>query len=112
MTWSSRVNSREPCPGYAEFQLHGETHRLDAIAEGEGLFFVFRDATAGKETYGSARFLTIEKKPMDHGTFLLDFNKVYNPPYAVCDFTTCPVATWQNILKVPIPAGEKHRPRE
>ena len=41
---------------------------------------MFRDETAGKTTYGSARFLTIEKKPKDHATFTLDFNKAYNPP--------------------------------
>ncbi len=101
--------SNEPCPGFAEFKLNGETYKLDAIAEGEGLFFVFRDETAGKTTYGSARFLTIEKKPKDHATFTLDFNKAYNPPCAVSDFTTCPVAPKQNVLKVPVEAGEKYR---
>src|SRR5580704_13149686 len=54
--------SNQPCPGFAEFKLNGETYKLDAIAEEEGLFFVFRDETAGETTYGSARFLTIEKK--------------------------------------------------
>jgi uncharacterized protein (DUF1684 family) len=53
--------SDQPCPGFAEFKLNGETYKLDAIAEDEGLFFVFRDQTAGETTYGSARFLTIEK---------------------------------------------------
>jgi uncharacterized protein (DUF1684 family) len=101
--------SNEPCAGFAEFKLNGETHKLDAIAEGEGLFFVFRDQTAGKTTYGSARFLTIEKRPKDHATFTLDFNKAYNPPCSFCAFTTCPVAPKQNVLKVPVEAGEKYR---
>jgi uncharacterized protein (DUF1684 family) len=101
--------SNEPCPGFAEFKLNGETYKLDAIAEGEGLFFVFRDATAGKTTYGSARFLTIEKKPNDNATFTLDFNKAYNPPCSFSDFTTCPVAPKQNVLKAPVEAGEKYR---
>ena len=101
--------SNEPCPGFAEFKLNGEPYKLDAIAEDEGLFFVFRDATAGKTTYGSARFLTIEKKPKDNATFTLDFNKAYNPPCSFSDFTTCPVAPKQNILKVPVEAGEKYR---
>jgi uncharacterized protein (DUF1684 family) len=101
--------SNQPCPGFAEFKLNGETYKLDAIAEEEGLFFVFRDETAGETTYGSARFLTIEKKPKDNATFTLDFNKAYNPPCAFSDFTTCPVAPKQNVLKVPIEAGEKYR---
>ncbi|HEX4611276.1 MAG TPA: DUF1684 domain-containing protein [Urbifossiella sp.] len=99
--------SQEPSPGYAEFQLGGETHRLDAIAEGDGLFFVFGDQTAGDTTYGSARFLTIEKRPNDGATFALDFNKAYNPPCAVSEFTTCPTASKQNVLKLRVEAGEK-----
>jgi uncharacterized protein len=64
--------SMQPCPGYAEFQLNGKTHKLDAITEEDGLFFVFRDATAGNTTYPSARFLTIEKRPKDGEIFTLD----------------------------------------
>jgi uncharacterized protein len=101
--------SNEPCAGFAEFKLNGETHKLDAIAEGDGLFFVFRDQTAGKTTYGSARFLTIEKKPKANATFTLDFNKAYNPPCSFSAFTTCPVAPKQNVLKVLVEAGEKYR---
>lgn len=101
--------SSEPCPGFAEFKLNGATHKLDAIAEGDGLFFVFRDATAGDTTYGSARFLMIDKKPNDNAVFTLDFNKAYNPPCAFSEFTTCPIAPKQNILKVRVEAGEKYR---
>ena len=100
--------SDQPCPGYAEFVLNGQTYRLDAIAEDGGLFFVFRDATAGKTTYGSARFMTIEKQPEDNSKLILDFNKAYNPPCAFSEFTTCPVAPAQNVLNVPIEAGEKY----
>ncbi|HMO16018.1 MAG TPA: DUF1684 domain-containing protein [Pirellulaceae bacterium] len=99
------------CVGYAEFELGGEIQRLDAIAEGEGLFFIFRDATSGDTTYPPARFLTVEQRPQDHATFTLDFNKAYNPPCAVSDFTTCPKAPEQNVLKLRIEAGEKYRTR-
>ena len=101
--------SEQPCLGYAEFKLNGDTHRLDAIAEDEGLFFVFRDATAGDTTYRPARFLTVEARPKDNATFTLDFNKAYNPPCAVSEFTTCPTAPRQNVLKVRVEAGEKYR---
>jgi uncharacterized protein len=103
--------SQQPCPGYAEFQLNGETFKLDAIKEGDGLFFVFKDATAGDTTYSIARFLDIDKQPKDNASFTLDFNKAYNPPCAFSDFTTCPRAPRQNILKTRIEAGEKYRER-
>jgi len=48
---------QEPSPGYAEFSLGGQTLRLDPVLEDKELFFIFRDQTAGKETYGSGRFL-------------------------------------------------------
>jgi uncharacterized protein len=99
--------SQEQCPGYAEFKLDGEMHRLDAIAEGDGLFFVFRDQTSGDTTYAT-RFLTVTRWPKNGGTFTLDFNKSYNPPCAVSAFTTCPTAPKQNVLKVRIEAGEKY----
>jgi uncharacterized protein (DUF1684 family) len=100
--------SKQPCPGYAEFQLNGQIHRLDAIKEGEGLFFVIRDATSGDTTYGASRFLDIEKQPQANETFTLDFNKAYNPPCSFSEFTTCPLPPKQNILKTRIEAGEKY----
>jgi len=103
--------SQQPCPGYVEFQLDGVTHKLDAIKEGEGLFFVFSDKTAGDTTYSSARFIDIDKQPGDNATLTLDFNKAYNPPCAFSDFTTCPRPPKQNVMKVRIEAGERYRGR-
>ena len=101
--------SDQPCPGYAEFTLAGETQKLDAIADGEGLFIVFRDGTAGDTTYKASRFLTVEKKPKADESFTLDFNKAYNPPCAFSEFTTCPLPPRQNVLTVRVEAGEKYR---
>jgi hypothetical protein len=101
--------SKQPCPGFAEFQLNGELYKLDAIKDGEGLFFVFRDGTAGDTTYGSARFLDIDKQPKPNDTFTLDFNKAYNPPCAFSEYTTCPLPPKQNVLKTRVEAGEKYR---
>lgn len=103
--------SDEPSPGYVEFTIDGRTQRLDAVGDGEGLFFVFRDATAGRGTYRPGRFLYVEKKPAPGETFLLDLNRAYNPPCAFSDFTTCPLPPEQNILAVPVEAGEKYPPR-
>src|SRR5512143_384524 len=74
-----------PSPGYAEFAIQKQTVRLDGVLEeldAKQLFFIFRDATSGKETYHSGRFLYSDL-PRD-GTLTLDFNKAYNPP---CAFT-------------------------
>jgi uncharacterized protein (DUF1684 family) len=37
---------------------------------------------------------------------VLDFNKAYNPPCAFNPFTTCPLPSEQNRLRVRIEAGE------
>ena len=104
--------SHEKVPGYVEFTLAGKPQRLDVIGEDEGLFFVFRDATAGKTTYPPGRFLYVEKKPAPNATFMLDLNRAYNPPCAFSAFTTCPLPPKQNVLKVGVEAGEKYPPRK
>jgi uncharacterized protein (DUF1684 family) len=103
--------SHEKVPGYVEFTLNGKPQRLDVIGEDEGLFFVFRDATAGETTYPPGRFLYVEKKPVPNATFMLDLNRAYNPPCAFSAFTTCPLPPKQNVLKASVEAGEKYPPR-
>ena len=103
-----------PSPGYAVFKLAGEEYRLQALDEGNGvLSFVFRDLTSGKEAYAAARFLDAPL-PKD-GRVVLDFNEAYNPPCAYDPYTTCPLPTPENRLRVRIEAGEmmyrgKHGP--
>ena len=99
-----------PCPGHAEFTLGGKRLRLDAIGEEGGLFFVFRDATAGDTTHAGGRFLSVPGTPGDGETFTLDFNRAYNPPCAVSAHTTCPTPPSGNRLPVRIEAGERHPP--
>jgi uncharacterized protein (DUF1684 family) len=92
-------------PGYVSFQLHGQDLRLDVEIDQGELSITFRDLTSGKETYGAARFLVAEA-PKD-GKAVLDFNEAYNPPCAYNPFTTCPLPTPENRLRVRIAAGEK-----
>lgn len=95
-------------PGYAVFQLHGRQFRLYPVLEEPGakeLFFIFRDATAGKETYGAGRFLYTSLP--NNGTVVLDFNKAYNPPCAFTPYATCPLPPSENRIAVRIEAGEK-----
>jgi uncharacterized protein (DUF1684 family) len=104
--------SDEPAPGYVEFELDGRRYTLDAVGDDDGLFFIFRDDTAGDTTYRSGRFLHVEAKPEPGKPFLLDLNRAYNPPCAFSEFTTCPLPPKQNFLKVKIEAGEKYPPRK
>lgn len=104
--------SEEPAPGYVEFTLKGRKYKLDALEEDKGLLIVLRDDTAGHTTYRAGRFLYVEKQPRSGETFMLDLNRVYNPPCAFSEFTTCPLPPKQNILKVKIEAGEKYPPRK
>ena len=96
-------------PGVVEFDIGGETVELEAYTVGERLFFVFGDLTNGRDTYPAGRFL-YSAQPGEDGLTVLDFNKSYNPPCAFGDFSTCPVASPRNRLKVRIPAGEKFDP--
>ncbi len=92
--------------GYAEFELEGQSIRLDAMLDSPTeLFFVFKDGTSGKSTYGPGRFLNTDM-PEDGAHFSLDFNKTYNPPCAVSPHTLCPLPPKQNRLTIDIPAGE------
>ncbi len=91
-------------PGYASFQIEGKEYRLEPVLEGQRLFFIFRDSTAGKETYAAGRFL-YAAMPKD-GAVLLDFNRAYSPPCAFSPYLTCPLPPPQNRLPIRIPAGE------
>ncbi|MEW5870573.1 MAG: DUF1684 domain-containing protein [Chloroflexota bacterium] len=93
------------CPGYAEFELQGETCRLSPIETDDGrLWFMFLDATSGKETYSGGRYMT--STAPEEGLVTLDFNKAHNPPCAYTDFATCPLPPPNNHLPVVIKAGE------
>ena len=98
----------EDSPGYVLFRLHGREFKLYPVLDdpdSKDLFFVFRDQTAGKETYGAGRFL--DTPPPKDGKVVLDFNKSYNPPCAFTPYATCPLPPKENRLPVRIEAGEK-----
>jgi uncharacterized protein (DUF1684 family) len=99
------MTDQEDSPGYAEFTVKGKTQRLEPVAEDGGLFFIFKDATSGKTTYGAGRFLDADMPKS--GEVELDFNKAYNPPCAFTAFATCPLPPKQNVLASAIEAGEK-----
>jgi uncharacterized protein (DUF1684 family) len=95
----------ELAPGRAWFKVGGKEYSLEPTQDGDSLFFVFKDATAPRETYGAGRFLAVA--PPKNGTVVLDFNRAYNPPCAFTAFATCPLPLPENVLPVRIEAGEK-----
>lgn len=97
-------NTPTESPGEVEFTTGRSTYRVIAYGKRELLSFVFKDATAGEETY-RIRFLSASAAA--DGTVVLDFNRAYNPPCAFNPHTTCPVPPPQNRLSLAIPAGER-----
>ena len=94
-------------PGTAIFSVGGRELRLDAVLDeptSTELFFLFRDQTAGKGTYGGGRFL-YTPLPKD-GQVVMDFNKAFSPPCAYSPWATCPLPPPQNRMAVRIEAGE------
>ncbi len=79
---------------------------------GGGLFLPFRDALAGRGTYGGGRYLLDTVKGADLGTsadgarLVLDFNYAYNPSCAYDPRWSCPLAPPESRLAVAIEGGE------
>ena len=91
-------------PGMVTFTRAGKQYSLEPVTEGHRLFFIFRDATSNKSTYGAARFLYAELP--QNGTVILDFNAAINPPCAFTPSATCPLPPPENRLPLAISAGE------
>lgn len=97
------------------FTLDGQEYHLTAYRtpdadEDESLFVPFRDAQAGKETYGAGRYLEVAP-PHTHGGdeaphVILDFNLAYNPYCAYNPGYSCPLPPAENTLPIAIRAGE------
>ena len=104
------VKEQDESPGYVTFQRDGKEYRLEPVIDDNELWFVMRDQTSGKTTYGASRFLYTEmpKGGVKHaGTVEIDFNKAENPPCVFTDFATCPLPPPQNRLALAVTAGEQ-----
>ncbi len=107
ITFETIVGGRDvlESPGYATFERDGKSYRLDAALDDGRLWFVFRDATAGRTTPANARQLVADLPVADQ--VILDFNRAIDLPCAYTPHATCPIAPPQNRLDLPITAGEK-----
>ena len=116
---------RFPRAARVRFALEGAPRELFVYwidVYGGGLFLPFRDATCPDESYGAGRYLFDTVKGSDFeradvgdpaamgyagGRVILDFNYAYNPSCAYDARWVCPLAPRENVLAVPIRAGER-----
>jgi uncharacterized protein len=105
--------------GYVRFALGGVEARLAVYwltGYGGGLFIPFRDATAGRTSYGGGRYLWDSVKGADlgsdeeEGRIVVDFNMAYNPSCAYNPRWSCPLPPRENWLEAAVEAGEQTYP--
>lgn len=98
------------------FLLHGKPRQLTLYRNlnlmrvpeyRDYLFVPFKDVTSGKETYGGGRYIDFRTGDIKDGRLTLDFNKAYNPYCAYQEGYSCPIPPQNNVLAIPIEAGEK-----
>ncbi|MFH1176494.1 MAG: DUF1684 domain-containing protein [Acidobacteriota bacterium] len=91
------------CPkGLAVLALY----QLDDLRESlpDHLFLPFRDAGAGRATYGAGRYVDVTRLP--GGVVEIDLNRAYNPDCAYGLAAACPITPDENTLPFAIAAGE------
>ncbi len=100
---------------HAEFELKGESIKLLLLQsqkdpDRRNFFLAFADATSGEETYGGGRYINLRQDGKNSIT--IDFNLAYNPYCAYNPDFACPLPPRENILEIPINAGEKDYKKE
>ncbi|MFC4872766.1 DUF1684 domain-containing protein [Negadavirga shengliensis] len=96
---------------FAEFELEGRILRLLLLQaadekDSRNFFLAFADATSGDVTYGGGRYINLRQDGQNSVT--IDFNLAYNPYCAYNPDYACPLPPKENVLDVPILAGEKN----
>jgi len=101
--------------GYVYFDLEGKSHKLTAFKSialqndtlyNDLLFLPFTDNNSSNITYGGGRYIDFKIPVGD--TFILDFNKAYNPYCAYNHKWSCVIPPRENSLQIAINAGEKN----
>ncbi|MBI1300650.1 MAG: DUF1684 domain-containing protein [Alphaproteobacteria bacterium] len=96
---------------FVVFELKGQEVKVLLLqaadeADKRNFFLAFADATSGEETYGGGRYLNLRQD--GQRSITIDFNLAYNPYCAYNPEFACPIPPKENILEIPIPAGEKN----
>jgi uncharacterized protein (DUF1684 family) len=93
------------CPGALVFTLGERRCRLEAVGgPGGALIVYFRDQTSGADTAAAGRALIVA--PPAEGEAELDFNRAANLPSTFSPFADGPLPPAQNLLPLPVTAGE------
>jgi uncharacterized protein (DUF1684 family) len=92
--------------------LHLYIYQSEALMKQEKLkdylFVPFGDATSGFTSYGGGRYLDFTKSDIKNNCLLIDFNMAYNPYCAYTSGYNCPIPPKENLLTIPIGAGEEN----
>ena len=94
----------------ASFELDGKSHQVMLYQDWEEkdpnkLSLMFVDETSARETYGGGRYLDVQYR--NTNSVVIDFNNAYNPYCHFNDEYSCPIPPRENMLDIPIKAGEK-----
>lgn len=115
MSTSGKTKQQYRVYGIVRFNIHDTTIALHIYQSRslmssekykEHLFIPFTDLTSGRETYGGGRYIDLNIADINNNTYVIDFNKAYNP---YCAYTTgynCPIPPKENDLAVAVKAGE------
>lgn len=102
--------------GTATFTIEGTEYKLNIYQSQDllnsmknYLFLPFTDATSGKETYASGRYVDLNTTDIANGVISIDFNKAYNPYCAYVEGKySCPIPPKENNLAIAVTAGERN----
>ena len=88
------------------FEHGGRSYRLEVYGSDQdsGLSVFFTDETNRVQTYGAGRYVPVAAD--EAGTWVLDFNRAYNPFCAYNPEYICPLPPEQNRLPFAVRAGE------
>lgn len=95
---------------YAYFTLDDKEQKLLLYQDWEEtdpnkLSLMFADETSAGETYGGGRYLDVTYR--NTNSVVIDFNTAYNPYCHFNDEYSCPIPPRENLMDIPIKAGEK-----
>jgi len=103
---STGASRRYHLVGTVDVELGDRVFAMTVLDGGDDSpFLPFRDTTSGIETYERGRYVRVEIH--DDGTATIDFNLAQNPWCAYDEEFACPLPPSENILPVPIRAGEE-----
>lgn len=102
------TNKRYLRYGKIRYHLNGKEYAVEIYKSilSDNLFIPFKDLTNGKETYEGGRYIDAEILP--GYKMVLDFNMAYHPSCAYNEKFICALPPRENMLDIPIKAGERN----